>query len=183
MGRQINFFLHPDDQENFDTLLKSFGEVVLIPYYHHDKKISTVDDTIVRDEKIEGSRIYLVRQADFKDIKLEYYSNYNYWLVADNKSPVLHFDRSIFKGNKIYRGRLYFQPQFVDNMQWIKKSDAFVNWADNIIKTVRRKLKKYKHKMGNYEYTEYLSEHALTWLKENQAEVGAAGSELIPTKT
>ncbi|TKK64045.1 hypothetical protein FC093_23395 [Ilyomonas limi] len=182
MGRQINFFLHPDDQPSLDKLLKSFGKIILLPYYHHDNKISTVEDTIVRDVKKEGARIYLVRQEDFKEIKLEHISKFNYWLVADNKLPVLHFDRSIFKDNKIHSGRLYFQPQFADNMQWIKKSDTFINWADNIIKTVRRKLKKYKHKMGNYEYTGYLGDNALKWLKEHKAEVGAAGHELIPAK-
>ena len=182
MGRQINFFLHPDDQKDFDELLKSFGQPILIPYYHHDNKISVVSDTIIHDTKIEGSRIYLVRQEDFKDIKLEYISNLNYWLIADNKLPVLHFDRSEFIDNEIHRGRLYFQPQFVDNMQWVKKSDDFVNWADNIIKVVRRKLKKYKHKMGNYDYTEYLGETALKWLIENEAEVGPGGFKLVPTK-
>ena len=183
MGRQVNFFLHPDDQENFDTLLKSFGNVILVSYYHYDNKISTVSDTIIRDLKKEGSRIYLARQVDFKDIKLEYFTNFNCWLVADNQLPVLHFDRSVFKGNKIHSGRLYFQTQFVDNMQWVKKPDDFINWADNIITTVRRKLRKYKYKMSNYDYTQYLGENALKWLIENGAEIGAAGHELIPTKT
>lgn len=183
MSRQVNFFLHPNDQKDFDTLLKSFGEVVLIPYHHHDNKISTVGDTIIHDLKKEGSRIYLVRPQDFKEIKLEYYQNFNCWFVADNKLPVLHFDRSVFKDNKIHSGRLYFQPQFVDNMQWNKKSDDFINWADNIIKTLRRKLKKYKHKMGKYEYTEYLGEAALKWLIDNKAEVSAGGHELIPSNT
>src|SRR3954463_5179736 len=97
MGRQINFFLHPKDQENFDTLLKSFGEVILLPYYHQHNKISTVTDTLINDIKKEGSRIYLVRPVDFKEIKLEHISKFDHWLVADNKLPVLHFDRSVFK--------------------------------------------------------------------------------------
>ena len=70
MGRQINFFLHQDDQDEFDKLLKSFGEVVLLPYYHFDNKISTVTDTLIRDVRKEGTRVYLVRLQDFKDIKL-----------------------------------------------------------------------------------------------------------------
>ena len=47
MGRQINFFLHTDDQDEFDKFLKPFGDVILLPYYHYNNKISTVADTIV----------------------------------------------------------------------------------------------------------------------------------------
>ncbi len=181
MGRQINFFLHPEDHDDFDKLLKSFGDVIQLPYYHFDNKISTVEDTMIRDLKKEGSRIYLVRPEDFKQIKIRHIEKFNYWLVDDNTLPVLHFDRSVFRDNIIYSGRLYFQPQFVENMQWVKKSDDFVNWADNIVKTVRRKLKKHKHQMGSYNYTAYLGENALEWLDKTKAEVGGAGSALIPT--
>ncbi|PKP46724.1 MAG: hypothetical protein CVT94_13765 [Bacteroidetes bacterium HGW-Bacteroidetes-11] len=181
MGRQINFFLHPDDQDYFDKLLKSFGDVVLLPYYHFDNKISTTADTKVRDIEKEGSRIYLVRPEDFKDIKLVHIKTFNYWLVDDNSLPVLHFDRSVYRDNSIHRGRLYFQPQFLENMEWVKKSDDFVNWADKIIKTVRHKLKKHKYQMGSYYSTEYLGENALDWLDKTKAEVGGAGSQLIPT--
>ena len=181
MGRQVNFFLHPDDTEQFDNLLKSFGDVVLLPYFHYDNKVSTVKDTIIRDILKEGSRVYLVRPQDLKDIKLKLIPNFGYWLIDDNSAPVLHFDRSIFKENIIHSGRLYFQPQYVNDMGWIKKSDDFVNWADNIIKTVRRKLKKHKYKMGNYDYTEYFGQKTSEWFKENKAEVGAAGHQLIPT--
>jgi hypothetical protein len=43
MGRQINFFLRQDDQPGLDKLLKSFGDIVLIPYYHHDNRVATVE--------------------------------------------------------------------------------------------------------------------------------------------
>ena len=183
MGRQINFFLHPDDQDDFDKLLKSFGDVILLPYFHLDNKISTVTDTIVCDITKEGSKIYLVRPEDLKNIKLRHIQEFNYWLVDDNSLPVLHFDRSIFRDNIIYSGRLYFQPKFLEDMEWVKKSDEFINWADQIIKTVRRKLKKHKHQIGNYNYIEFLGENALDWLEKTKADVGGAGHQLIPNST
>ena len=100
MGRQINFFLHPDDQDNFDKLLKSFGDVVLLPYYHFDNKVSTVPDTIVRDIQKEGSRVYLVRPEDLKNIKLVHIEKFNYWLIDDNSLPVFDFVSSIFLDNR-----------------------------------------------------------------------------------
>ncbi|MBS1648044.1 MAG: hypothetical protein JST67_11950 [Bacteroidetes bacterium] len=181
MGRQINFFLLPDDADEFEKLLKSFGGVILLPYYHYDNKVGTIKDTVVRDALKEGSRVYLVRPQDFKDIKLTHIEKFGYWLVDDNSAPVLHYDRCVFKDNIVNSGRLYFQPQYVKDMSFVKKSDDFVTWADNIIKTVRRKLKKHKYKLGNYEYAAHLGQKTLTWFIENKADIGAAGHQLIPT--
>jgi hypothetical protein len=180
MGRQINFFLHQDDQAAFDKLLKTFGDIVLVPYYHYDNKVSIVEDTLIRDVIKEGRRVYLIRKDDFKNIPLTHIEKFGYWLVDDRALPVVHFDRSVTKNDKIERGRIYFQPDFVDSkeMRMVKKSEDFIKWADNIIKTVRRKLKKHKYSMGLYTYTEYFGDNALKWKEFNRAELAAAGAEL-----
>jgi hypothetical protein len=180
MGRQINFFLHQDDQADFDKLLKTFGDIVLLPYFHFDNKISTVPDSVVRDLKKEERRVYLIRKSDFDDVRLKHIDAFGYWLVDDFSLPVLHFDRSITKDGKIESGRLYFETEYVDTRQMImiKKPDDFIKWADNVLKTVRRKLKKYKHSMGPYVYTAYLGEHADKWKEFNRAVIEGAGHEL-----
>jgi hypothetical protein len=71
MGRQVNFYLHPDDQTEFDAILKSRGEIVIVPYYHNSNKISTVPDTLIRDATKEGSRVYLVRPQRSSGVKIE----------------------------------------------------------------------------------------------------------------
>lgn len=180
MGRQINFFLHQDDQVDFDKLLKSLGDIVILPYYHHDNKVSTIEDTLIRDPKKEGRRVYLIRRQDFSDIPLTHIEKFGYWLVDDHTLPIVHFDRGATKDDKIERGRIYFQADYVDTKQMvmIKKPEDFVKWADNIIKTVRRKLKKQKYNLGSYVYTEYLGDHAVKWKEFNRADIAAAGAEL-----
>jgi hypothetical protein len=180
MGRQINFFLHGDDQPDFDRLLKTCGDVVLLPYYHHDNNVSTIEDSLIWDVTTEGRRVYIIRRSDFKNIPLTHIEKFGYWLIDDLALPIVHFDRGVTKIDKIERGRIYFQPDFVDSkeMRMVKKSDDFIKWADNIIRTVRRKLKKYKHNKGAYSYTEYLGDHANKWRELNRAEIAAAGAEL-----
>ena len=180
MGRQINFFLHQDDQADFDRLLKTFGDIALLPYYHRDGKVSTIEDTLIRDASKEGRRVYLIRRSDFKNIPLTHIEKFGYWLVDDRALPIVHFDRGVTKDDKIERGRIYFQPDFVDSqeMRMVKKSDDCIKWADNSIKSVRRKLKKHKYKLGAYTYTEYLGENAMKWKEFNRAEIAAAGAEL-----
>ncbi len=178
MGRQINFFLHPEDQPLFDIFFKDFGDLLILPYYHHSNKVSIISDTIVGDHRKEGIRVYLIRKKDFKSIKLKYIQKFDYWLVDDN-SPILHFDRCILRDNKILKGRLYYQPRYADKKNWFDKPEDFVLWADKIIKNTRRKLIKHKHTIGAYTYTEYLGQNAIAWMKNNNAEIGAAGGELI----
>lgn len=179
MGRQINFYLHPDDLIDFEQILKSYGDIVILPYYHYDNKVRTIQDTIPDDAKKEGNRVYIVRQPDFKDIRLEHIEKFGYWLINDNQLPVLHYDRCIFENGKIIRGRLYFQPQYVKEMQWVNKSEAFVNWADNIIRLARRKLKKYKIDNGGWFYSEYVGKNTKTWLDNSKLEFGKSASDLI----
>lgn len=180
MGRQVNFFLHTKDQPNFDTLLKSWDNLVLLSYKSFNGELSILQDSILKSG--QDLRVCLARQEDLKDIKLEYITTKKYWLVDSLRCPVIEFDRCYCTDSTIGRGRLYFQPKYVADMQWVEKPHDFVVWADNIIKTVRKKLKKYKHQMGPFTYTEYLGENASLWLRENDAEVQSAGAVLAVDK-
>lgn len=181
MGRQINVYLHPGDYQEFEDLLKASGDVLLLPYYHYDNQVRTVDDTLSVDIKKEGTRIYLVRRQDLKQIELIHIEKFGYWLVDDNHLPVLHYDRCRFGNNKITRGRLYFQPSFVKDMQWLNKSEEFISWSDSIIKTARRKLKKYKFDMGGWGFSEYVGKHAKEWLDRTKQEKQINDSTLVTT--
>jgi hypothetical protein len=182
MGRQVNFFLHRDDQVEFDTLLKSFGDIIILSYYHYHNRVSVIEDTLIRDLENEGRRVYLIRRQDFHEIKLKHIEHFGYWLLDDRALPVVHFDRGATTTGKIESGRLYFEPNYVDlnEMQMTTKSENFVGWADNVIKTVRRKLRKVKHQLGPYTYTGYLGEHAEKWRQFHRADMGA-GTELTST--
>jgi hypothetical protein len=181
MGRQINFYLHPDDFQEFEDLLKASGDIVLLPYFHFDNKLSTVDTTIPIDIKSEEKRIYLVRHEDLNQIRLQHIEKFGYWLVDDNHLPVLHYDRCHFENNKLIRGRLYFQPSYVNEIGWVNKSEEFIFWADSIIRTARRKLKKYKFDMRGWSFSEYVGKNAKEWLDKTKEDKEIDDSTLIST--
>ncbi len=181
MGRQINFFLHPDDQADFNDFLKSFGDFKILSYYHFDNIISTTNDIILRDLKKEGAKVYLIRTEDLTDIPLKHIEKFNYWLIEDDKLPIIEFGRCILKENKIMSGRLYFRTHYYEGQDYIQKSEQFIKWADKIIKSTRRKLIKHKVSQGKYTYTYYFGVNAMRWYKDNKAEFGGGGHELIST--
>jgi len=179
MGKQVTFFLHSDDQLDFDLHLKSFGDVLLIPYFHYENTIATIENTLVEKILKNGNRTYLIQPENFGDIELEPLEKFEYQLVKDQKLPVLHFDKSLNNDKSIFRGRLYFQPKFMEDGEWKSKPDDFVKWADKIISSTRRKLKKYRHHVGKYEYVDYFEEHALDWYLKNEGTMINGGQEII----
>lgn len=176
MGRQVNFYLHGEDQNDFDALLRSCGDPVILPYYYYKNEISAVPDTLMRDKKKEGDRVYLVRSSDIQEMQLQYDEYYGFWNLNDDVLPVLHYERCINTENEIYRGRLYFQPKYVKNMEWVAKSDDFVKWADNVINKARRKLKRHTFDSGGYNYQEYVGESAASWIEKNRPEPKMGGT-------
>ena len=181
MGRQINFFLHPDDQKDFDNLLRSFNDICFLAYYNKSGTPTIIHDTIISDQWKEGSRVHLIRKQDLKNVKLTYIEKFNYWLIDNSSSPVLDFDRCVSYDNDLREGRLYFQPKYLVNHHWIEKDVDFVKWSDSIIVKVRKYFnkKKYKFDSSSYEYTLYLSNKAIKLIEEDKATIGLPGDRLI----
>jgi hypothetical protein len=180
MGRQINFFLHPDDQNDFNDFLNSFDDICFLSYYHKTGNPTIIDDTLIRDHLKEGSRVHLIRKQDLNEIRFLFIEKFNYWLIDNNASPVLDFDRCITWESDLRSGRLFFQPKFVENMQWIEKKTDFIKWSDFIISKTRKYFKKYRYKYENssHGYNAYLSPKAMSLLTENKAILGLPGDRL-----
>lgn len=54
-------------------------------------------------------------------------------------------------------------------------------WSDSIIKTARRKLKKYKFDMGGWGFSEYVGKHTKEWLDKTKQEKQINDSTLVTT--
>lgn len=181
MGKQINFFLHPNDQNDFNDFLNSFDDICFLSYYHKTDYPTIIDDTLIRDHIKEGIKVHLIRKQDLKKIRFQFIEKFNYWLIDDNASPVLDFDRCITWENEIRSGRLYFQPKFIENMQWVEKNSDFIKWSDFIISKTRRYFKKHRYKYENSscEYNAYLSQKAMSLLTDNKATISLTGDRLL----
>jgi hypothetical protein len=180
MGRQVVFLLHPTDQKNFSDLLKTFEDICFLSYFNKSNKPTLIDDTVMLDHIKEGSRVHLVRKQDLKDIKFKFIEKFNYWLVDNIRSQVLDFDRCVVHDNELRSGRLYFQPKYVENLQWIEKNADFIKWSDNIIAKCKKYFKKYRYKFEEspYEYILYLSPTPMKLIEENKSLLGLGGDRL-----
>lgn len=132
----------------------------------------------LRQNESEDLSIYLARKEDLEDIQFKFLPTQNYWYLDSLHSPVIQYSRCYFTDTIIRRGRLWFQPGAYVDAEWVNKNHEFIEWADNIIKKVRRNLKRYKHQLGEYTYSEYVGATTLKWAHENKAEILSGGNEL-----
>jgi len=176
MGRQVNFYLHGEDQNEFDALLRSCGNPVILPFYYPKNQVFTVPNTLMRNKEKEGERVYLVRLMDFPEMQLEYNAYYGNWYLKEFELPVLHYDRCSNTESEIYRGRLWFQLNYRKNMEWAFHSEEFIKWANSVINKARRKLKKIAIDPENYNYQAYVGKSAASWIEKNRPALKGEGT-------
>lgn len=173
--------MNKEDQTYFDNLLATWENLVFINDISLDGEVAIISDSLLLNES-EDLNFYLARREDLNDIQLKFLPSQYYWYVDSLQSPVIKYSRCYFTDTMIRRGRLWFQPGAYKDSEWIDKNQDFVEWADTIIKKIRRKLKRYKHQKGEYTYSEYVGESTLKWAQENNAEILSGGNELAIEK-
>jgi hypothetical protein len=136
MGRQVNFYMLPEDQLEFEEWLNARGDVCFIKQPLKTSELEIVPTLVVPEMGKTWLDVYLARQTDLADVLVSYVSSQNYWLVDDGQSPVIEFGRCYFDGKILGRGRLYFRIGFYGDEEQ-EKEKQFANWADKILRWIR----------------------------------------------
>jgi len=175
MGRQINFYLHTDDLKSFYEVLGQ-KKAVFCRHNMNENRLIIVDPLIDG----ENSRLILLRNEDFTHVKFR--KSNECWYI-DNSSSVVELDRSRYLEEEgiIVRGRLYFQSDYYECSELIKKNEDFVKWANSLLNTLRRKLEK-RTEIRGFISTFYLGRNANKWIDANNVKVDSGGSRLIISK-
>lgn len=160
MGRQVNCYMLPADAVEF---LKAIGNMERV-YFMNSRQttfdLQPIPVSTIREIGTLSIFGYLARAADLPSIRLQFVPAQGYWTIDDAQSPVVQFNRGFYDGTILRRGRLYFQPWYYDNSDWatrIDKSPAFVRWAENLLRWVRR------HYQRDPETGFYIGPHARAW--------------------
>lgn len=136
MGRQVNFFMHPDDLPELEAELRDRWSLLFYPRTVNRAPIDALESLALdystiapRDEKM-----YAVLSPRY-DADYGFTCYYNGrrkdFMICVSTSPVIEFHRCFFDGKVLKAGRMYFVPQ--DDPAY------FVPWADSVLKWVRRR--------------------------------------------
>jgi hypothetical protein len=153
-SRQINFYAVPDDLIVWEDYFKQ-NEIVFIrlPFYQKDDFLITENICDYVREK-EFDKILLTKKGFLENIHAHFVEKQKYFLIEEMYSEVVEFSRPL--KNRFYgyyeRSRFYFIKSYFDKQdQRVYKSEAFLNWADQLFKDFKKRfLVAVKEDKGDY---------------------------------
>ena len=142
MGRQVNFFMHPDDLPPLEAELRERWNLLFFPRSVDRAPIEPLETLKLdfsglapRDE-----RVYAVLCSKY-DAEYGFVCHYNArwrrFMICVQSSPVVEFHRSYLEGDTMLSGRMYFVPQ--------SDPPDFTKWADAALRWVRRQYVRVGH--------------------------------------
>ena len=135
MGRQVNFYVLPNDTRKLHYHVQQVGGCGIA-----DACVCGLADIVSLDDPRThdpSHRMYFVRNKDILRIVCEHPDECT-WRVDSLRSPVLEFTPGYFDGQILRHTRLYFQPGYFDNNgHWVEKPEEFQKWADRLLRWIR----------------------------------------------
>jgi hypothetical protein len=160
MGRQVNFYMHPDDLAEFEAMLNARGQICFL------ERRSSTPATVTRqglaaDQPKEPPLAYLVQEHHLSNVRTIVIGE-EFYVVDVHQSPVVELMPSVYDGDVLGRGRLYFLPGHYDgNDQYVNKPGDFLKWADSLLRWIRR------HYRRHPETGWYVGPHADRWVSHD----------------
>jgi hypothetical protein len=178
MGKQVQFYMTHEDEKNFLASISDLAPVRLIymtfteplhmelqsfapvghsggnfhPNYFQNANLCLVNATLGTRPKVNSSPQHSYRSVDLAESEVVEFTR-------------CKLDRGQYKPSQTWlsSGRLWFAEQTMDG----KKSDAFIKWANSLLKWVRRK---YERDAKGY----YVAPNALELFKAGKLQLGAS---------
>src|SRR5947199_2595310 len=89
MGRQVIFYMLPDDLLDFEKALRLRGSVRFLNYRQSQPELETIQTLAVPRMGETSVHACLVREADLSDVVVLPIPKQNYWVVDERYSPVV----------------------------------------------------------------------------------------------
>ncbi len=147
MGKQVQFYMTHEDEKNFLASISDLAPVRLLYRGFADPShmvVESFEPVGAREGNAgvcPGSQLCLVNATLGAPPKVNFYPEQSRHCLDRHESEVVDFDRcELAKGRYkpsqtwLNDGRLWFDEQHT----LVKKSDAFIKWANSLLKWVRR---------------------------------------------
>jgi hypothetical protein len=171
MGRQVNFYMHPAEEELFLTFVLQRPTVKLLSLVSYTPDFSVNLSDLRHSEEFRqlllwDSQLDLDSKYISEGYSKAYDENSGYYVSTGKKlyiihstsAPVIEYSRSFINiDNKLTSGRIW-ADMYTDTEFGIRlKDERFIHWYDEIAKWLRRNLSR------DNELNAYVSEKAKEW--------------------
>jgi hypothetical protein len=172
MGKQVRFYMLPDDERDFlDFVFQRPSVKLLLP-------VSETRDLFIKRADLEDApglpQVYLWDPAiNFEINKIEkiHYKEYDenlgiytetgkayFTLTEFSSAPIIVYSRSYINCDaKLTEGRIWAELNRIDRDKMVPKEQEFISWYEEIAHWLRQNLKRVK------ELNAYVSRRALEW--------------------
>jgi hypothetical protein len=156
MGRQISFYMLPDDEVRFLEGIERFGEPVLLAV-RATSPSPVVLERLPQQGTVEARSGVVLARKPLGLIVMKKLAEESFVLNKDN-SEVVEFHQSEVRDGMLLRGRLWMEPAGHDeNFDPVPKSKEYVDWYGRIAGWIR---KNYQRTAAGF----YVAPHAAAWV-------------------
>lgn len=162
MGQQVNFYLTPKDVDVVAECIRKCGDYLVLHSRSPNPKSRIVPSFNFKENGEQWRYFNLVRPDDLAAVKTYYIPEQKYWMIDHSKHcPVLEFNSCYYDGEKMRRGRLYFQTRyFGENRELVTQPDSFLKWARRVLAAIKKPLQ-YDPDRGVY-----IGPDTMKWVEE-----------------
>ncbi len=141
MGRQINYFMHPDDEAEFINFIKSTADICFITRPQRGPNLEILDSISSASLQGHWGSVYILWNRYRSDVKIDLIEE-GHWHINTN-SPLIEFGLCYYDKVILRRDRLYFITSYYnEDSELIKMPEEFLKWGSRIISWIRKNYSK-----------------------------------------
>jgi len=161
MGKQITFFMTQEDEKDFLEAIRQLGPVKIVHNTFADESKMKIQFLPPVGTSANDANLSLLNIKAGTAIKHNYYPSQGHYCIDLAESEVVQFNRSKPLKRWLVNGRLWFD----ENCDMGKKSAGFLQWANSLLKWVRKNYQ--KDSAGHF-----VGPHALRLAKGGKLQLG-----------
>lgn len=174
MGKQVRFYMLPEDEHEFLRFVCRDETVVLLADRSHSPELEVIENPFaLAERRSELQQILLwntafpIKETDIrKHTLIEYKEELGAYVetgeiaysINRSSAPVVEFSPSfIRRDGQLAKGRIWADMRRLEEDDLVRKEEAFEIWYDSIARWLRRNFKRVKGVDG------YFGPRALEW--------------------
>jgi len=150
MGKQVNFYMLEEDEQEFVEFVLSDGKTVILGAGSLQETPPILDRLPVEDSPlIWRNDVYFWRHGyplftDYGVMKAGPLQGQGVYFVDSSQSSVIEFSRSLLLTDKnmLTRGRIWAEMRRLEGDRFVYKGEEFEEWYDSIAQWLRKRYQK-----------------------------------------
>jgi hypothetical protein len=174
MGRQVYFYMMPEDLADLEAALKARGDVAFLAQPMPGPELREVESLAPLPGDF-GGRL-LARRSDLGRVRTRPVPAQGYYLMDASASPVVELSRSrLDEGTgRLSCGRMYVATAYWENGKCVDPDPEFLAWTGKVLNLVK-KNKQYSIMKDPDHQGVYISDRAAQW-RDRGGTLGPYGS-------